>query len=129
MQSLRRSSLVRFLVAPLTLVAWLSGCTKWAAPPPEMSPAAVVAEEQPDRVRITLANGTKLDAQHPVVEGDSLAYQQEDPAIAGKVALEDIEQLEIRKADPASTVLIGVTVLVVAAVAGLVLWESSEAGS
>jgi hypothetical protein len=60
------------VVLLLFLVPYLTACaTSWqsvAAP----SPAQLIEAEQPDRVRVTLPNGTKVELEEPSVEGDEL---------------------------------------------------------
>ena len=60
------------VVLLLFLVLYPTACaTSWqsVATP---SPAQFIEAEQPDRVRVTVSNGTKVELEEPLVEGDEL---------------------------------------------------------
>jgi hypothetical protein len=102
----RRSPLLRRVILPLTLLAFLSACHKWV--PLEPPVAQAVAEEEPGTVRVTLADNSRIDLEEPRVSGDSLV------ALDGtaRVALDDVQQIEARRANvPATVVLIAVPVV------------------
>ena len=108
MRTLRRSVFLRYVVIPLTLVAWLSGCHKWSTV--ATSPSDVVTEEQPDKVRVTW-RGEQYELVSVEIQADSLIGQDPDRR---RIAIPtgEIDRLEIRKSDA-----VGTTLLIVGAAA------------
>jgi hypothetical protein len=109
MRALRRSSFLRYIVIPLTLMAWLSACHKWSYSP--LSPSQAVSEG-PDRVRVTTPS-ERVVLYSPRVEGDSIIGSL--PITGGRQASSicEIERLETRQFDVLWTVptVLGVTVV------------------
>ena len=114
-----RSVLLLFLVLNLT------ACTSWhsvAIP----SPAEFIEAEQPDRVRVTMQDGSQLDIEKPFVSGDQLLGKDwrtwEVNRLLGNaddvsVPLADILQLEVRRPDLARSAgfSVGLSVLMLGA--------------
>ena len=121
-----RSVLLLFLVLNLT------ACTSWhsvAIP----SPAEFIEAEQPDRVRVTMQDGSQLDIEKPFVSGDQLLGKDwrtwEVNRLLGNaddvsVPLADILQLEVRRYDLARSA--GVSGLVVVGLLGALLYGASQ---
>jgi hypothetical protein len=121
-----RSVLLLFLVLNLT------ACTSWhsvAIP----SPAEFIEAEQPDRVRVTMQDGSQLDIEKPFVSGDQLLGKDwrtwEVNRLLGNaddvsVPLVDILQLEVRRYDLARSA--GVSGLVVVGLLGALLYGASQ---
>ena len=109
MRALRRSSFMRYIVIPLTLIAWLSACHKWSYSP--LSPSQTVSEE-PDRVRVTTSSDRWV-LESPRVEGDSLFGLMAKSGETRAIPLGEIQRLEIRESDVLATVgtVLGVTVV------------------
>lgn len=94
--------LTRRALALLTLVLYLTGCHSWASQ--AVSPVRLVAEEEPEVIRLTTTAGNRIVVKGPKVVGDSLTGMSEDTAIA--VPLTDIERIELLKFDTLETVLV-----------------------
>ena len=121
-----RSVLLLFLVLNLT------ACTSWhsvAIP----SPTEFIEAEQPDRVRVTMQDGSQLDIEKPFVSGDQLLGKDwrtwEVNRLLGNaddvsVPLVDILQLEVRRYDLARSA--GVSGLVVLGLLGALLYGASQ---
>jgi hypothetical protein len=70
-----RHAPLRQIIACLLLPTYLAACTTWKTQ--EASPQQVLADEQPDRVRVELADGSRIVLEHPVVSGDTLMGVEE----------------------------------------------------
>ncbi len=98
MSSFRRSSFHRLIVLPLTLVAFLSGCSqKWVELEPPLADA--IERRQPDSVRLTV-DGQRFMIHEPAVMNDSIVGQRNtlvriagEPVLS-KFALDDIQSVE-----------------------------------
>ena len=55
----------------LFLVLYLTACYTWQGVA-TTSPAGVIEATQPDRVRVTMPDGTQVELENPSVEGDEL---------------------------------------------------------
>ena len=57
----------------LFLLLHLTGCQTWYSVSLDaISPAQLIEEDQPDRVRVTKQDGTQVELENPSVEGDEL---------------------------------------------------------
>jgi hypothetical protein len=101
MQTLPRSLLVRTVVIPVTLLAFLSGCHKWSTV--DASPGQYLNEDQPEMVRVTW-HGELYEVRSPVVQADSITGQAKDESRFA-APLAEIEHLEARKFDGAAVAL------------------------
>ncbi len=100
MRTYRRSSFHRLIVLPLTLVAFLSGCTyNWVEVEPPYADA--LAGRQPD-ARVTLADRRAPELVDSVrVEGDSLIGTRWGvPTERIALPLEQVQRLEVEKQNP-----------------------------
>ena len=109
----------------LFLLLNLTACQTWQFVGP-VSPGRFVEAEQPDRVRVTVPNGTKVELEEPSVEGDELVgrvnessfwcraflggYTRAGEAYCDRFAvrsipLADIFMLELRKPSAGRTAL------------------------
>lgn len=71
MLQIRHSPLMRTLVTPITLAAFVSACSSWAT---MKEPVAVsIADEQPNKVRVTTTDEGVLILTSPFVEADTLS--------------------------------------------------------
>ena len=62
-----RAALLLFLVLNLT------ACQTWQSVSLDAtSPAQVIEEDQPDRVRVTMQDRTQMELERPVVDGDEV---------------------------------------------------------
>ena len=83
------------VVLLLLLLLNLTACRTWQGVSlGATSPAQLIEEEQPDRVRVLLRSGNLLEVANPAVEGDELGG-------GGYFAapLEDILRLDVRELD------------------------------
>jgi len=89
-------------IACLLLPCYLAACTSWQTQ--ELAPEQVLAQEQPDQVRVTLSDGQRLELRYPAVHGDTLTGMREARQVA--VPLERVSRLELREADGGKTLLL-----------------------
>ncbi len=97
---------VRRLIACILLPSYLVACTTWKTQ--EASPQQVLAEEQPDKVQVTLTDGSQLVLEEPAVSGDTLSG--------------DVLSIAVKKTDPTAGAVLGVigTVVLVGAIAAVI---------
>lgn len=88
-------------VPPLTLalLLWTTACSSWHVQ--SVSPAQLVADAHPSRVRVQRSDGSRVVLQRPVVRGDSLAGQGAGDSVA--ISFTDIGAVETRRFDVAKT--------------------------
>lgn len=111
---------LRRLTCYLLLPAFLAGCSSWYVQ--EVSPQQLVTGEQPEKIRVTLTDGSQVVLEQPRVSGDTLMGcrifevqgQQRCPSDLGAVSipLSDVTDVAIPKTNP---VKVFVVVLVVGA--------------
>ena len=78
------------IVLPLLLLLNLTACQTWQSVSlGAISPAQLIEEDQPDRVRVLLRGGNELELENPSVEGDELVA----PGVS--IPLGDILRLEV----------------------------------
>jgi hypothetical protein len=108
----------RSFIAVIQLVAFLPACTSWEVQP--VSPAELVATQNPAQVRITPAGGSDVELTRVTIRGDTLyGVLVRDSAEANArpvgFALTEVEKVAIRQYNPGRTALfvvgLGVTVL------------------
>ena len=86
----------------LFLLLNLTACTSWQ-PAATPSPTQFVEVEQPDRVRVTVRDGTESVLEEPSVEGDELVGTVEEASV--RVPFGDIFRLEVRRFSVGRTVM------------------------
>jgi hypothetical protein len=90
----------RRLIAFILLPTHLAACTTWQTQ--DLSPQQVIAQEQPDKVLVKLADGSKVVLTGPQVSGDTLSgYDGTEPY---RVPLADVSAIELKEADTLLTV-------------------------
>jgi hypothetical protein len=124
----------------MLLPAQLAACAAWHQQ--EVSPQEAIRDKEPDRVRVTLADGTRREYWEPRIEADTLRGFQTEPASARyngeavaeaePAALADVTEIEIRQTDTVGTV-VGISLVVVvggliAAAYALSQWEGPFGG-
>ena len=123
--SSRWNSLV---VVALLLLAGSTGCASWKKQP--ASPEALLGQQKaPHLMRVTLANGSRVEIENPAIRGDSLVgkvrswartdWGQSQKTADGGVLLADIRKVEVRKFSAGKTLLLaavaaGATAIIVA---------------
>ncbi len=129
----RRSASVTWMLLAALVAAGPLACASWKKQPAD--PAALLDREHPPRrIRLTLADGSRVVIEDPALRGDSLVgltkvtIQHVDPwdekrDVNGAVALADIREVEIRKVSPGKTLLlvaggVGATVIIAAIASG-----------
>lgn len=119
MQAIPRSPFFRFVVIPLTLVAWLSGCYSWSA---TQYPNTVIRNDSPERIRLTLSDSSVVELRSPELRADSIAGLCAEACTARGdstrvIALADVTKFEVRKSHTAGNIA---TVFIAAAIVGLI---------
>ena len=89
-------------VAALIFVLHLGGCTSWS--PVTVSPRQFIEEEQPERIRIFHADGTRIELTDPRVEMDSITALSsvrvspvEFRSEPVRIPLTDVRAFEVRR--------------------------------
>ncbi len=111
---------IRRIIACILLPAYLSACMSWQTQ--EASPEQVLAEDEPDKVRVTLTDGSQLEVYQPSVSGDTLTGLREGEQVS--IPLASVTQLELREGDTgksiaAAGIVVGVGALLVG---GFFIW-------
>jgi len=88
------------------LLALLAGCQSWH--PTTVSARALVPEERPSSVRLTLTDGVIVTVKDPTLRNDSIVSAAAD---GESVALADVQSLEVERFSPIKS--IGLAVLIV----------------
>ncbi len=99
----RRSPLLRRVILPLTLLAFLSACHKWV--PLEPPVAQAIAETESGTIRVTLADSSRIVLKEPHISGDSLmAFEDEKEPQTVALLLEDLQRVEEKRANTPATI-------------------------
>lgn len=108
-----QSSFHRRVVAPLLIVAWLTGCTKWVMttdPLPD-----VMADDAPDVIRVTLLSGEKRELRDAVVLGGMVRgrwVREGWPDTMTQFPTDSVATVEVKKTDtPRTLVLLALVVV------------------
>ncbi|MGW8282271.1 MAG: hypothetical protein ACWGON_03120 [Gemmatimonadota bacterium] len=120
----RQSSWIRSFLLPFATALWLgtASCTSWKTVKPPV--VSTLKSKQPDKVRVTMPDGSEFEVVGPRIVADSLIGvapvtrdSNENPRIA--VALGDVRGVEVNETDAVKTVglLIGLGTLVALGVA------------
>jgi len=109
---------MRRLIACLLLPCQLAACTSWKAQEP--APEQVLANQQPDKLRVTLTDGSRFVLDQPVVLNDTLSGISKGEPV--RIPLADVSRLELRDSDTAKTIggavaALGLGILIAAAAA------------
>ena len=105
-----RAVLLLFLM--LNLTACSSAIESWRGLPSPPSVAEHIVAEQPERVRVTMQDGSQLDIEDPFVSGDQLMGKRWRTLGVNRligntddisVPLADILQLEVRRVNHLAT--------------------------
>lgn len=110
---------VRRLIACTLLPCYLVACTSWKIQ--DVSPEDALADAQPDKVRVTLADGSQVVLEQPVVSGDTLTGLRAGQQVS--IPLASVSELELRKGDTVKTIALttGIVLGVAALAIGVVL--------
>ncbi len=101
---------VRRIIACILLPCYLVACTSWKTQ--EASPQQVLADEQPDRVQVTLTDGSQLVLKEPAVSGDTLSGLDDGNPV--HIPLADVSSIAVKGTGGATTGLLLLGVLAVA---------------
>ena len=105
----------------LFLLLNLTACQTWQSVSlGAISPAQLIEEEQPERVRVLLRGGNELELENPSVEGDELVA----PGVS--IPLADILRLDVRELHILRSIGVG---FLVANVLGAAICGTGGAGS
>lgn len=124
MLRLRHNSWIRSFLLPFATALWLgtASCTSWNTVKPPVE--STLESKQPDKVRVTMADGSEFEIVGPRIVEDSLIgvapvsrESNENPRIA--VALSDVWRVEVNETNAVRTVglLMGLGALVALGVA------------
>ncbi len=86
-----------------------SACTGWHST--SLQPQRFSAEKSPERARLTLSDGARLTAIHPVLVGDSLVWADESDeaprdSAPSAVLASSILQVEVHGVDAGRTIIL-----------------------
>ncbi len=101
-----QSTLRRFVCAAL-LPCYLAACTSWQTQ--EVSPEQALADEQPDKVRVTLTDGSQVEVHQPTVARDTLTGFSDGHQVS--VPLASVSELELRESDTGKTIWLTVGIV------------------
>ncbi len=93
------------------------------------SPEQVLADEQPDNVRVTLIDGSQVEVFQPTVSGDTLTGLREGQRVS--IPLASVSELELREGDSGKTVLLAAGIVIgvgAALVLGALIYCESQGG-
>lgn len=105
----RNSTVIRAVAIPLTLLSFLSACTKWV--PIEGPVSQYITEKEPGNVRVTLPGDTVVHIREPHVQGDTLVgldankYRSDSVSVLLPRAI----KVEARVANTGNTIVLGVS--------------------
>ena len=97
-----RSRQLRFVLVPLMAASLLSACTGWQIQ--NMAPSQVLAEKEPERVRLTLLDGSRIELHQPQVCEDEIVAGRE------RVPVDSVRYTETPTTFPIALVLLFVSV-------------------
>ena len=80
-------------------VLYLTACSSWQSIGP-VSPSRFIELDQPERVRVTMQDGTQMELDRPVVDGDELVAPGDF-----SMPLADVLALDVRRFDAARTIV------------------------
>ena len=104
----------RWVLLAVMGVPLLAGCRSWQATP--ATPAALIADQRPAEVRVTLADESVVTIERPSIVSDTIRGLTASENV--RAAIEDVRTLEVRRTSvPKSMALV---VLHVAAVVSLI---------
>jgi len=118
----RGSWLLRRFVLPLTLVAFLSACTKWKTLEPPYAPS----QGEYQKLRITGADGTRVVIHDPRIEADSLRGTVSDSDQIAAIPIDSVQKIEKRGANWLGNIGLAYLALNVLAGVGLLIECSSN---
>ena len=86
---------VRRFIACILLPCYLVACTSWKTQ--EASPQQVLADEQPDKVRVTLTDGSQVVLAEPAISGETLTGSADGQQRS--IPLADVADVEVKKTE------------------------------
>jgi hypothetical protein len=98
----------------LLLLCYASGCTSWQVQ--QIAPAQLVADRHPSTVRVTRADHSRLVLQQPAIVADTLVGAEASgrPAGEARIAVSDVQRIEVRHVSAGRTIGLALAVPVVA---------------
>ena len=90
---------VRRIIACILLPCYLVACSSWKTQ--EASPQQVINEDQPDKVQVTLADGSQLVLEEPAVSGDTLSGLDDGTPV--HIPLADVSSIAVQGTDGGKT--------------------------
>jgi hypothetical protein len=119
------------IVGTLLITAQLSGCTTWRVE--RVSPAQLVEQEHPSRIRVKRSDGRREVWYRPTVVGDSLQGSSSETRSRPDriVALADVASVSTHHFSAGKTLGLGLGITAVAAIAAgiaLASWDGPLGG-
>ncbi len=112
-------------IAALLFLLYLPGCTSWQVGRP--TPEEFLESEQPDEVRVTQTDGSRVELMSPEVRADSLVgTARGDTVRVVSIPLSGISFVEVKKVSTIKTFLL---VYGLTAVVALVVGCAANCGS
>ena len=111
------------------LLSSVLACTRWQLE--EISPAQVVSETKPSRIRVTRSDSTRVEFVRPHVSGDSLIGSVTPSGPPVSIPLSAVATVSVAKANPGATIalLLGIGAAALAAFLALALAQNGGPGS
>ena len=116
---------VRRIIACVLLPCYLVACSSWKTQ--EASPQQVINEDQPNKVQVTLADGSKLVLEEPAVSGDTLSGLDDGTPV--HIPLADVSSIAVQGTDGVKTGLAVFGGLIVAGAVFLVIAFAGQCNS
>ncbi len=129
----------RRAIASLLLFLYLPACTSWQVGKP--TPQKFLENEQPEKVRVTQTDGSRVELMSPEVRTDSLVGTVKVPSSSRgtvrtigytdstiSIPLSEVQSVEVKKADGTKTGILvgGMMLFVVVVVAGAISYAESD---
>jgi hypothetical protein len=89
----------------------LTDCTSWRTE--HVSPVALLTSTPPSRLQVTRADKSRVELRRPQLVGDTIVDGRTRRGTRTRIALNDVEEVAVRKWDPLETtgLVLGVAVL------------------
>ena len=126
MTSARGQCSIWQVIAAMTMLSYLSGCTGWHQRP-ESQPAPLIKSGQ--SLRITLRNGERVELGKTKLIGDSLVgvraeWRGQPNRYAAAVG--DISRIEVRKVSASRTVMFSTAMVGLAGIAAVLIYAAAS---
>ena len=115
-------------ISAFLLFVFLFGCTSWHPEP--VTPRAFFTDKEPLRVRVTLADGRRVELDSARLRGDSVVGTSSREPV--QIALTDIREVATSRSSTSRSVALGIGigagVLVIVSAIALASWDGPYSG-